>query len=236
MRLRPLLTFGKLSLRTVLAANLVFLSFSVTSEIFAASASPSTSIGKAKQQAEAKGFVFESSHDEIVAKAKREGKLRALIGWDPPNHPHLIAAFKKKYPFIDVHLQEISGTDGGQRFFLELKAVFQDLALWPNLYARDNVLLGLSGAVLSRKEARQRSSAALALCGIEALAQSDWRLAQRAGLHVVVVRIQEAAIRVPAVDQAQADCPFAGALAALEDIVGGPHARVRERNRVTEEE
>jgi hypothetical protein len=122
MRLRLLLTFGKISLLTVLAANFVFLSLSVTSEIFAASASPSTSIGKAKQQAEAKGFVFESSHDEIVAKAKREGKLRALIGWDPPNHPHLIAAFKKKYPFIDVHLQEISGSDGGQRFFLELKA------------------------------------------------------------------------------------------------------------------
>jgi hypothetical protein len=117
-----LLTFGKISLRTVLAANSVLLSFFVTSEIFAASASPSTSIGKAKQQAEVKGFVFEPSHDEIVAKAKREGKLRALIGWDPPNHPHLIAAFKKKYPFIDVHLQEISGSDGGQRFFLELKA------------------------------------------------------------------------------------------------------------------
>ena len=122
MKLRLLLTFGKSSLQTVLAANSVLLSFFVTSEIFAASANPSNSIGKAKQQAEAKGFVFEPSHDEIVAKAKREGKLRALIGWDPPNHPHLIAAFKKKYPFIDVHLQEYSGSDGGQRFFLELKA------------------------------------------------------------------------------------------------------------------
>src|SRR5262245_26941325 len=117
-----LLAFGKISLRIVLAVNVVFLSFSVTSEIFAASARPSSSIGKAQQEAEAKGYVFETSHDEIVAKAKREGKLRALIGWDPPNHPHLIAAFKKKYPFIDVHLQEISGSDGGQRFFLELKA------------------------------------------------------------------------------------------------------------------
>ena len=122
MRLRLLLTFGKLSLQTALIANSVFLSFSVTSEIFAASASPSASLGKAQQEAEAKGFVFEPSHDEIVAKAKREGKLRALIGWDAPNHPPLIAAFKKKYPFIDVHLQEIFGSDGGQRFFLELKA------------------------------------------------------------------------------------------------------------------
>ena len=84
MRLRLLLTFGKLSLQTALIANSVLLSFSVTSEIFAASASPSATLGKAKQQAEAKGFVFEPSHDEIVAKAKREGKLRALIGWDAP--------------------------------------------------------------------------------------------------------------------------------------------------------
>jgi hypothetical protein len=74
MKLRLLLTFGKLSLQTVLAANSVLLSFFVTSEIFAASASPSTSIGKAKQQAEAKGFAFESSHDEIVAKGKTRKK------------------------------------------------------------------------------------------------------------------------------------------------------------------
>ena len=104
-----------------LFAGMVLQSVSVTSKVFAASTSPS-SIGKAKQQAEAKGFIFETSHDEIVAKARQEGKLRALIGWDPPNHPHLIAAFKKKYPFIEVHLEEISGSAAAQRFFLELKA------------------------------------------------------------------------------------------------------------------
>jgi hypothetical protein len=102
MRLRLLLTFGKLSLQTVLAANLVFLSFAVTSKIFAASASSSISIGKAKQEAQAKGFVFD-----------RMG---------PAKSPALDRCLKKKYPFIDVQLQEISGTDGGQRFFLELKA------------------------------------------------------------------------------------------------------------------
>jgi hypothetical protein len=33
---------------------------------------------KAKQQAEAKGYIFETSHDEIVSQAKKEGKLRVL--------------------------------------------------------------------------------------------------------------------------------------------------------------
>jgi hypothetical protein len=33
---------------------------------------------KAKQGAEAKGYVFLTNRDEIVAKAKKEGKLRIL--------------------------------------------------------------------------------------------------------------------------------------------------------------
>jgi ABC-type Fe3+/spermidine/putrescine transport system ATPase subunit len=48
--------------------------------------------------------------------------------------------------------------------------VFQDLALWPNLSVRDNVLLGLAGLDLARSEARARADEALALCGIEELA------------------------------------------------------------------
>ena len=116
MRFRLLLTLGKLSLQTGLIANSVLLSFSVTSEIFAASASPAASLGKAKQQAEAKGFVFELSHDEIVAKAKREGKLRALIGWDAPNHPPLIAAFKKSIPLSTYTCKKSSVRTAGSVF------------------------------------------------------------------------------------------------------------------------
>ena len=93
--------------------------FLLASSLFAASSEPA--LLKAEQEAKAKGYLFETSHDEIVAKARQEGSLRALIGWDPANYPHLIATFKKKYPFIDVHLEEIS-SDGGQRFILEMKA------------------------------------------------------------------------------------------------------------------
>jgi len=42
--------------------------------------------------------------------------------------------------------------------------VFQDLALWPNLTARENVLLGLAGQHLSRTDAQHRADEALARC------------------------------------------------------------------------
>jgi ABC-type sugar transport system ATPase subunit len=55
-------------------------------------------------------------------------------------------------------------------FLRGIALVFQDLALWPNLTAMGNVLLGLSGAKLPRREARGRAEEALALCGIASLA------------------------------------------------------------------
>ncbi|MGH7816287.1 MAG: ABC transporter substrate-binding protein [Candidatus Binatia bacterium] len=85
-------------------------------------AAPSPALMKAKQDAEARGFAFETSRDEIIAKAKKEGKLRALSSLDPGSFKPMADSFKKKYPFIDIQIHEITGTEAIQRHLLELKA------------------------------------------------------------------------------------------------------------------
>jgi ABC-type Fe3+ transport system substrate-binding protein len=95
--------------------------FFVGSSAFAASA-PGATLQKAKQAAEAKGYAFITSRDEILAGAKKEGKLRASSSLDPNTFKPLMDAFKKKYPFVDIEIQEMTGTDTAQRFLLELKA------------------------------------------------------------------------------------------------------------------
>ena len=87
---------------------------------YAASASPA--LVKAKLDAEAKGYLFESSHDEVVAKAKKEGKLRVLSTMETAVIKAMRDAFKKKYSFIDVQVQELGSVEENQRFLLELKA------------------------------------------------------------------------------------------------------------------
>ncbi len=85
----------------------------------AAAASAAT---KAKQEAEIKGYAFELSHDDIVSKAKREGRLRVMSSLEGEMLKPVAAAFRKKYPFIDLRAEEISGTDTYQRIILEMKA------------------------------------------------------------------------------------------------------------------
>ena len=75
---------------------------------------------QAKQATEAKGYIFESSHDEIVARAKKEGRVRVLT--TQRNLKPLAEAFKKKYPFIDLRIEEVQGTDTHQRMVLEMKS------------------------------------------------------------------------------------------------------------------
>jgi ABC-type thiamine transport system substrate-binding protein len=77
----------------------------------------------AKAEVESKGYIFELSHDEIVAKAKRErGRIRGHISQDPSTFNAVAAAFKAEYPFVDPHIEELTGTDATQRFFLQVKA------------------------------------------------------------------------------------------------------------------
>ncbi|MGH7847491.1 MAG: ABC transporter substrate-binding protein [Candidatus Binatia bacterium] len=72
--------------------------------------------------AASEGFVSLGSHDEIVAKAKKEGKLRAISSLDASSFKPMMQSFSKKYPFIEVRMEEIGGTAALQRFLLELKA------------------------------------------------------------------------------------------------------------------
>jgi ABC-type Fe3+ transport system substrate-binding protein len=84
-------------------------------------ASPAPALAKAKQEAESKGFIFETDRDEIIARAKKEGKLRVMSSLDPASFKPMTDSFKKKYPFIDVSVHEMTGTEAIQRFLLELK-------------------------------------------------------------------------------------------------------------------
>jgi iron(III) transport system substrate-binding protein len=102
----------------LLALVLVLLGVPAAANAAAAGAA----LQKAKQGAEAKGFVFESSRDEIIAKAKKEGKLRVLSSLEMENLKPVSEAFKKKYPFIDIRAEEIAGTDTYQRMLLEMKS------------------------------------------------------------------------------------------------------------------
>ena len=106
-----------------------------SSEAFGAAA-PSPAVIKAKQEAEARGLTFETSRDEILAKAKKEGRLRVLSSLDPISFKPMADSFKKKYPFIDIQISELTGTEALQRHLLELKA--GTLKDWDILHASED--------------------------------------------------------------------------------------------------
>ena len=91
---------------------------------FAFGASPSAALSKAKHDAEAKGYTFLTTHDEIVAGAKKEAKLKVMTGLEPPNSQPLINGFKQKYPFItDIQIEEIpGGPEAYRRVLMEIKS------------------------------------------------------------------------------------------------------------------
>jgi ABC-type Fe3+ transport system substrate-binding protein len=103
-------------------SGLLFLISSFVLATVALGAAPSDVLLKAKKEAESIGYIFVTSRDEILAKAKKEGRLRAVSGISGSALKPMVDAFRKKYPFIDCEVVEIEGTAAYQRFLLELKA------------------------------------------------------------------------------------------------------------------
>jgi ABC-type Fe3+ transport system substrate-binding protein len=88
----------------------------------ARAATAGSEIAKAKQSAEAQGYIFELNRDAIVEKAKREARLRVMSSLESDILKPVAEAFRRKYPFLELRAEEISGTDTYQRMILEMKA------------------------------------------------------------------------------------------------------------------
>ena len=100
---------------------LALLSLFILSITHSDAASPS--LLSAQKEAESKGRTFIASHDDIVAKAKKEGKLWVSSRLGTSVSEPLINGFKQKYPFItEIRVQEIAGTAAFERFQLELQS------------------------------------------------------------------------------------------------------------------
>ena len=115
--------FGK-GVDTLACLVLLLMVFGAVRVSFAAG--PTSALVNAKREAEVRGYIFIISHDEIVTKARQEGRLRVLGGMEPPTMKATAAAFMKKYPFINLQIQEITGTDAAQRNILEIKSGARD--------------------------------------------------------------------------------------------------------------
>jgi iron(III) transport system substrate-binding protein len=74
-----------------------------------------------KSVVETKDYLFGDSKDEIVAKAKQEGKLEVLTFLEADTKKAMVDAFTKKYPFIQVSTGNIGGIDEYRRFIPEMK-------------------------------------------------------------------------------------------------------------------
>ena len=98
----------------------ILLGICLARNVTVAGSATSPPLLKASKEAESKGYIFETSHDEIVSKAKKEGRLRVLSGLDQQANTTIRDAFRKKYPFIDIHVEEIP-VETGQRLLLEMK-------------------------------------------------------------------------------------------------------------------
>ncbi len=85
-------------------------------------ASPSPALQKARQEAEAKGYIFLTSHDEIVNMAKKEGKMNVVSSFQPETCRALQESFKAEYPFLSVSFIDTTGSEINERILKELQA------------------------------------------------------------------------------------------------------------------
>ena len=118
MVVRPLLLGSRM--RMITPVYLLLGVFSAASTALAASAP--AALQKSKQEAEAKGYLFFSSRDEIVKLAKQEARVDGIVSLDPETFGPLTKAFRTRYPFLDLKLREITGTEATQRFLLEVQS------------------------------------------------------------------------------------------------------------------
>jgi ABC-type Fe3+ transport system substrate-binding protein len=131
-----------MTLHFVAATLLCLVFFQCSGASIAQAASAPPNLAQAKQQAEAKGLSFIPSRDEIVAAAKKEGKVRVLTALQSETYKPMIESFKKKYPFLDAEIQELTGADAFQRFALELNA--GSAKDWDIVHATDDFYIELA--------------------------------------------------------------------------------------------
>jgi iron(III) transport system substrate-binding protein len=102
-----------------------FLAIGLSAVLLAApvyAATPSPTLAKAKQDAEARGFLFVSDRAEIVARAQKEGRLGVITSMEPETAKASAVAFKKHYPFIDLNIQPRTGSESAQQLVLQIKS------------------------------------------------------------------------------------------------------------------
>ena len=104
--------------------NVLFAIFLALSNCFFPSDARGAAAGltQAQKEAESRGFRFEGNRDEIVARARKEGGLRALLGFDKSAVVALRDGFRKKYPFINPQFEEHGNPAESQRFLMELQS------------------------------------------------------------------------------------------------------------------
>ena len=110
-----------MEIRLLNPAAVIFFAGSLALATIAA-AQPNAGLTKAKKDAEARGYVFFESHDELVSRAKSEGRLSVIVSLSEDALKPVNVAFRKKFPFIDPRVQGIRGTEVYLRLLQELKA------------------------------------------------------------------------------------------------------------------